>query len=179
MPAGMWGGEGLRGTFASGAFFKEFSSGGKLYVGGLEAATRARLSNELGVTVVVDCRGDETSGRHRQTHVTPPLPPGAREFKFPSKQFGGWFNVKRILVVFGPVIEALVAGETVLIHCVNGLHRSTHACCALVSPFFDTVDGAWNLVWSLRHLAEFSCLAGSAGSVGPRRSGLAPDKVSP
>ena len=78
MPAGMWGGEGLRGTFASGAFFKEFSSGGKLYVGGLEAATRARLSNELGVTVVVDCRGDETSGRHRQTHVMPPLPPGVQ-----------------------------------------------------------------------------------------------------
>ena len=102
-----------------------------------------------------------------------------REFKFPSKQFGGWFNVKRIPAVFGPVIEAFLAGETELVHCVNGRHRSTQACCGMVSPFFDTVDGAWNLVWSLRHLAEFSCLAGSAGSVGPRRSGLAPDKVSP
>ena len=167
------------GTFVRGGFFKEFSSGGKLYVGGVEAATRARLSNELGVSLVVDCRGDETQGRHRSTHVLPPLPPGVRNISLPSRQFGGYFNVKRVPAVFQPIIEALRRGETVLVHCVNGRRRSTQGCTAVISPFFVGVDSAWNLVWSLRHLAEFSCLSGSAGSVGPRRTELAPDRVSP
>ena len=169
----------LLGDLRQGGFFKEFSSGGKLYVGGVEAATRARLSNELGVSLVVDCRGDENQGRHRSTHVLPPLPPGVRNIFLPSKQFGGYFNVKRVPAVFQPIIEALRRGETVLVHCVNGRHRSTQGCTAVISPFFFDVDSAWNLVWSLRHLAEFSCLSGSAGSVGPRRTELAPDRVSP
>ncbi len=83
-------------------FYKEFSSGGKLYVGVVEAVARARLSNGLGVSLVVDCRGDEKQGLRKSTHVLPPLPPGVRQFFVPSKQFGGYFNVKRIPDVFGP-----------------------------------------------------------------------------
>jgi len=42
---------------------QEFVGGGKLYLGGLEAAHRACGDNPAGIDLIIDCRGDLTKGR--------------------------------------------------------------------------------------------------------------------
>ena len=66
----------------------------------------------------------------------------------------------RLQAVLRPIVEALVRGESVLVHCLNGRHRSTQACCLLLCCFLGDVDKAWNLIWKLRSLAEFTSKRG-------------------
>ena len=67
--------------------------------------------------------------------------------------------------VFRPIVEALLRGEAVLVRCLNGRHRSTQACCLLLCPFLGDADKAWNLIWKLRSIAEFTSKPGSAAAL--------------
>jgi hypothetical protein len=89
-----------------------------LYLGGLEAAEQLGMgcANPAGITVLVDCRGEPPrwvpAASCRRLFV-----PATKLtlLPFSTEYFVSWLR---------PVFEALAAGEQVLLHCVNGKHRS-------------------------------------------------------
>jgi hypothetical protein len=59
-----------------------------------------------------------------------------------------------------PLTQAIMDGHQVLVHCINGRHRSCQVVATCLLPFFRSPTQAMNHVWSLRHLAEFTSLRG-------------------
>lgn len=111
--------------------------------------------------MIVDCRADETRGRNRSTVELPPLPFGMLFHKIPSTDLSYKLDEWKLRESYQPVIDHLAAGGRVLIHCVNGKHRSSQTCCCMISPFFESPQDAMDWVWSLRGLTQFSSLPGS------------------
>ena len=56
--------------------------------------------------------------------------------------------------MYKPVIEALGQGHSVLVHCVNGRHRSAQVAAAILRGFLPSADAAMNEVAILRQGSE-------------------------
>ena len=124
-------------------------------MGGLEAAHRAVGDNQGGITVMADCRGDMYKGRWG---VRDEVPRSAtvRMLHIPVSRLGKRRHAAEFRPTFGPIVAALAAGERVLIHCVNGRHRSALAAATILGPGFDTPGLILECVRKMRKLAEFS-----------------------
>jgi len=55
-------------------------------------------------------------------------------------------DMPRAQELFSPLFEALSEGKRVLVHCINGCHRSAQVAATSLRPFMDSVDMAMNEV---------------------------------
>ncbi len=144
---------------------QEFTSGGKLYLGGIESAVEATEGpNLLGIDCVCECRdgSSEHQGRGHVPHtVVTPL--GVLHLKIPASRLMHWDRRfgKTISEAYQPLFEALVQGRTVLVHCKNGRHRSAQVCTAVLATALDAdVEVACNWLWQRRRIVEYFVLSG-------------------
>ena len=115
---------------------EEFTSNGKIFVGGFEAYNAMCLQgNPAGIHLVVDCtrssweapRGKGSSFRSQHIQKVPdPLPVGVREVFLGMNTVLGNRRLLRPVMgeAFEAVFAALAAGQNVLFFCMNGCHRS-------------------------------------------------------
>ena len=55
-------------------------------------------------------------------------------------------DMLRAQELFSPLFEALGQGKRVLVHCINGCHRSAQVAATSLRPFMDSADMAMNEV---------------------------------
>ena len=91
-----------------------FVGGGRLFLGGLEAAHLACGGNPGLIDMLVDCRGDSTTGR-RGGHDVLRIPSGLRAMKMPTNRLGKPRFASEAERGFEPLIGALAAGMSVLV----------------------------------------------------------------
>ncbi len=151
----------LRPGFRAQSVGQEFSNGAKLLVGGLEAAHEVRGGpNAMGVQFIVDCRENVTRGIDGKHDPLPPLPSGVEGHQLFSTYLSGYLRPGAVEENYAPVVRALLAGRCVLLHCINGKHRSAQSATCAIVPFFRNVEAAMNHVWALRSLIQFTSLSG-------------------
>ncbi len=144
---------------------QEFTSGGELYIGGIEAAKEATEgANTLRIDCICECR-DGSSQQQDRGHVphTVVTPLGVLHLKIPASRLMHWDRRfgKTISEAYQPLFDALVQGRTVLVHCKNGRHRSAQVCAAVMSAVLDVdVEVACNYIWQRRKICEWYVLRG-------------------
>jgi protein-tyrosine phosphatase len=140
---------------------QEFTSGGRLFLGGLESAEHACAANILGIEVLVDCRDGPSLlwDRRRRPHRLN-VPSTIQRLHVPATHLSAWWPAAVIVKAYEPVFRALAAGKQVLVFCINGKHRSAKTCTDVVCSQLQDSDAAMNHVWLRRKIVEFVSLAG-------------------
>lgn len=143
---------------------QEFANGGKLYLGGWEAAVHAtEEENLLGINCIVECRdgASEFQGRGHHHH-TVVAPAGVLHLKVPATRLSQWIPRGRAYEAYEPVFEALGQGRVVLAHCLNGRHRSAQVCAGVMIGALNSRDPeeAFNYIWLRRRIVEWHALPG-------------------
>ena len=144
---------------------QEFTSGGELYIGGIEAAKHASAGpKRLGINCICECR-DGSSERQDRGHEPHRIvaPAGTLHIKVPASRLMHWdrrFGAS-ITEAYTPLFEALNQGRKVLVHFKNGRHRSAQVCAAVMSAALDVdVEVACNWIWQRRRIVEWYVLSG-------------------
>ena len=140
---------------------QEYTSGGRLWLGGLESAELACGPNILGIEVLVDCRdgGSLKWDRRKRPHQLD-VPDTIDWLNVKATELSAWWPARRIVNAYEPLMRALAAGRQVLAYCIDGKHRSAKTCTELVCGESQDSDAAKNHVWLRRKLVEFTSLPG-------------------
>ncbi len=144
---------------------QEFTSGGELYIGGIEAAKHASAGpNDLDIDCICECRDGESERQDRghEPHSIV-VPAGTLHLKVPASRLMHWDrrHGATIREAYQPLFDALLQGRTVLVHCKNGRHRSAQVCAAVMSAALDVdVEVACNWLWQRRRIVEYFVLSG-------------------
>jgi protein-tyrosine phosphatase len=145
---------------------QEFTSGGELYIGGIEAAKEATEgANTLRIDCICECR-DGSSQQQDRGHVphTVRTVAGMVHLKIPATRLMYWDTSpsgKNITDAYTPLFDALLQGRKVLVHCKNGRHRSAQVCGAVMTTVMGVdVEQAQNYIWMRRRIVEFHVLPG-------------------
>ena len=145
-------------------YCQEFDAGGTLLLGGLEAADEVTGANVMGVDLLVECRDGESehrdrNGRPHALHV----PAGVEWVKVRATVLTSWSQPSAVEVSYQPILDALNAGRTVLVYCLNGRHRSNQTASNIVYGGLETAEHeqTQNYVWSRRHLVDYRTFSGS------------------
>ncbi len=139
-----------------------FANGGCVFLGGLEAMQLVAGENPAAIDVIVDCRGDNTIGRHHRYVGELAVPRGCTYRLIHLNRLsvldrGGDLKFRHELADnFGQVFADLAKGKRVLIGCINGARRSSRAAALVVATAYD-VSGtcACEYVQALRSIASF------------------------
>ena len=140
-------------------------------MGGLEAAEEVCAGNTGGVTWLFDCRGDNRIDRWGNYHsLAVPDDAGYQQLTINrlglSENGGRTFKYMREAEAeFTPIMNALSAGASCLVFCLNGKNRSVALCATVITGLTDprTVPDAHSCashaisnIKRLRALAEFT-----------------------
>ena len=101
---------------------QDFVGGGAVFLGGIEALDLLEQGNPANIEVVVDCRGrpNDRSGNTREV----PSGLGLDIVHLPATNLTKQENRWELRRGFEPIYQHLKNGKDVLMHCVNGKHRS-------------------------------------------------------
>ena len=150
---------------------QEFTSGGKLFIGGLEAAQAAASGHLPFLDLMVECRGSVSQGydRNKQPHRLPEPSAVAKVFhpatKLTERKEGTpWTptqkQVKRMVKSLTPIMNCCALGDEVLVYCLNGANRSGQTGTFMVASCTGDWQLATNHVWRRRHLVDYTSLDG-------------------
>ena len=127
---------------------QEFSNGGRLYLGGIEAYEEVCQGNAANIQHLCDCRGDnkiDRLGRHHDWRKKIPkgvsyqqlqlnrlavIESRARGHIAPTLKYAHEFQER-----FQPLLDAVARGESILVFCVNGKNRSPTAVLIVYAVF--------------------------------------------
>jgi hypothetical protein len=101
----------------------------------------------MGISFLVETR--DGSGEHRDRHRRPHIvqaPPTMRRYKIRATFLSAWM----VVAAYRPIFEALKRGEQVLIHCLNGRHRSTKTVTDIVGAELEECCDSGRLVRTMR-----------------------------
>ena len=106
-------------------------NGARVFVGGLEASDEARGDNPHKINHIVDCRGYAFSDRWGEPHMPKQLPDytshqclGINRLSITDDDGHSLRYMDEFENEFRPLVEKLIAGKSVLLHCTNGTHRA-------------------------------------------------------
>jgi hypothetical protein len=143
----------------------------------LEAAEQVCGDNIYGVHTLVECRdgASERYDREKRPHVLT-VPAEINWIKIQATKLTKYIQKQWVRKAYLPLLERLANGETVLVYCLNGAHRSVQTVTNAVNGSLGNPSLAMNWVWMRRHLADFRGLPGCS-IMFPTRLALHPRKL--
>ena len=145
---------------------EEFEGGGKLYVGGLEAAELV-VAGRLHVDFLVDCRGEAARKRDRNgdPHVLGTPPRGVQYCLHPATPLTSLpLDAPRLVRCLRPVLLPVKNGRSALYFCHNGRDRSGQTVTFVMGGCLLNWPAAMGHVWLRRRVARYSSLRGNRGA---------------
>ena len=134
-------------------------------MGGLEAAENVTTGRVTGIDIIVDCRGPDSQkyDRHKRPHTLQECPRGVTKLFHGATPFTQRVDLGGMRKSLRPLMEALAAGRSILVFCLNGQNR----CIQTVTFCVASAGGDWGkataAVWTRRRLASYSSLPGRPG----------------
>ncbi len=142
-----------------------FQGGGRLFVGGLEAAENVNLGWVTGIDMIVDCRGPDSQNYdcHKRPHVLGECPPGVAKLFHGATPCTQRVDIGAMRRSLRRLMEALGQGASILVFCLNGKNRSIQTATFLLASALGDWAKATASVWTRRRPADYSSLPGRPG----------------
>ena len=135
--------------------------GGRLFVGGLEAAEGV-CRGFVPMNIMVECRGGDSQhwDRDRSEHNLPPPPPEVQKVYHAATRYTQRLNIDGLRSSLVWIMQQLADGASVLCYCLNGKNRSAQTATFIVAAALADWPRAKAHVYLRRTLVDYSSLRG-------------------